>query len=139
MYKRFNDGMLMNYAEAVNKTGSGYLLSQWLLEKRIFRIQKGVYSDSSSVDAFTLFSFAHPGAIYRMLSFADYSGKKIDLLANSNEQILAEKCLSILCHGIKSTRYKGFADMVYLAASSGFNAKKIQEILRQKWPAVSLR
>jgi hypothetical protein len=68
MYKCYNDGMLMSYAEAVNKTGSGYLLSRSLLEKRIFRIQKGVYSDSSSVDVYALFSFTHPGAIYRMLS-----------------------------------------------------------------------
>lgn len=69
-----------------------------------------------------------------ILSFVDYSGKKINLLANSNEQIFAEKCLSLLRHGIKSTRYKDFADMVYLATSSGFNAKKMQEILRQKSP-----
>lgn len=67
-----------------------------------------------------------------LLSFHDIAGKLIEIYANCNEQIFAEKLISLLRHGVYSTRYKDVADMVYLVSSPTFDKCRMQYFLLKK-------
>lgn len=51
------------------------------------------------------------------------------LLANPNEQIFTEKLLSLLKHGIFSTRYKDIFDMYYLIQAATIDKTALRECL----------
>ena len=57
--------------------------------------------------------------------YFDINNTKITLLANSKEQIFAEKLKSLLKMGIRSTRYKDLFDFYYLIKYSNLNKEKL--------------
>ena len=54
-------------------------------------------------------------------------GKKINLKVNSKEQIFCEKVLSLLRHGIRTTRIKDFYDIYYLIKYGKMNNELVSE------------
>lgn len=53
----------------------------------------------------------------------------ICLLANTKEQMFAEKLKSLLVHGARSTRYKDIYDMYYLGHRSDLDVEKLRDAI----------
>src|SRR5574344_1052356 len=61
--------------------------------------------------------------------FIDAVGEKVTLLTNPNEQIFGEKILSLLRHGVASTRYKDIGDMYFFVARNLLDKAKVKRFL----------
>lgn len=54
---------------------------------------------------------------------------KVELIANSKEQIFMEKLRSLLCHGVGSTRFRDLFDMYYLAHREDFDMARLRSYI----------
>ena len=58
--------MLLNYKECMEKYGSQYQLDKALREKKVFQLEKGVYSDKESECELAVLKFKYPNAVITM-------------------------------------------------------------------------
>lgn len=58
--------------------------------------------------------------------FIDCIGGEVSLLTNPNEQIFGEKILSLVRHGVASTRYKDIADMYFFVSNKLLDKTKLR-------------
>lgn len=61
--------------------------------------------------------------------FIDAYDETVQLWINPNEQIFGEKLLSLVRHGIASTRYKDIADLYFFVKNSLLDKEKIRQFL----------
>lgn len=61
--------------------------------------------------------------------FVEIVGETVTLLTNPNEQIFGEKILSLVKHGITSTRYKDVSDMYFLVSNRLLDRIKTKNFL----------
>ena len=52
--------MLFSYKECLDKYGSDYQIKKELAENRLFKIEKGIYSDNEYYSDLELISFKYP-------------------------------------------------------------------------------
>jgi predicted nucleotidyltransferase component of viral defense system len=61
--------------------------------------------------------------------FIDTLGEQITILTNPNEQIFGEKVLSLIRHGVASTRYKDIGDMYFFVSNQLLDKAKVKTFL----------
>lgn len=64
--------MLYSYDELIKKYGTRYHIQKELKEKRLFKLEHGIYSDKQVVDPLALYSKKYPYAIVTMDSAFSY-------------------------------------------------------------------
>ena len=60
--------MLYSYKQCLEKYKTDYLLEKALEEKKMFKVEKGVYSDKSSCSKLAVIAFKKPDSIFTMNS-----------------------------------------------------------------------
>ena len=60
--------MLFSYKECLDKYGSDYQIKKELAENRLFKIEKGIYSDNEYYSDLELISFKYPEAVFTGVS-----------------------------------------------------------------------
>ena len=58
--------MILTFAQCIEKFGSKYLIKKAITEGKLFRIEKGVYSESERVSEVSLISAKYPKAVFSM-------------------------------------------------------------------------
>ena len=66
--------MIANYNECVEKLGSKYKLRKMIAEEKLFKLEKGIYSDEKYVPEYRIISYKYPKAIFTMDSAFYYHG-----------------------------------------------------------------
>ena len=66
--------MLLTYPECLAKWQSDYQVKKQISEGKLYRIEKGVYSDIPDVSTLAVISFKYPNAIFTMDSAFYYHG-----------------------------------------------------------------
>lgn len=66
--------MLYSYDECVFKAGSDYLLKKEVEAKKIYKIEKGIYSDIKAPSELSLILFKYPKGIFHLESAYYYQG-----------------------------------------------------------------
>ena len=95
--------MIYNFKEIKDKYKSNYQISKAIKEKKIFKIDKNVYSDEENVNYLEVISKKYPNAIFTMDSafyfhnLTDVIPKKISLaISRNSSRIKDEKINQIL-------------------------------------------
>ncbi len=89
--------MLFSYKECLDKYGSDYQIKKELTENRLFKIEKGVYSDKEHYSELELISFKYPDAIFTGVSacfyydLTDYIPTEYNLATRRNHTRIKEK------------------------------------------------
>ena len=60
--------MLYTYSECLKKFGSKYNISKMVSEGKVFKQEKGLYSDESYIPALQIISLNYPRAVFTMNS-----------------------------------------------------------------------
>ncbi len=82
--------MLFSYKECLDKYGSDYQIKKELTENRLFKIEKGVYSDKEHYSELELISFKYPDAVltgvsaYYYYDLTDFIPLKYNLATRRN-------------------------------------------------------
>lgn len=83
--------MLFSYKECLDKYGSDYQIKKELAENRLFKIEKGVYSDKEYYSELELISFKYPDAVltgvsayYYYYDLTDFIPLKYNLATRRN-------------------------------------------------------
>ena len=58
--------MILLYKELIKKYKSNYIIKKLIEEEKIFKIEKGVYSDKKDVNYLEIISKKYPNAIFTM-------------------------------------------------------------------------
>lgn len=66
--------MFLNYKDCLDKYTTDYLLNIALQNKELYKVEKGIYSDSPDWSAFALISFKHKNIVFTMHSAFFYQG-----------------------------------------------------------------
>ncbi len=89
--------MLFSYKECLDKYGSDYQIKKELAENRLFKIEKGIYSDTKYCHDFDLFSFKYPDAVltgisaYYYYDLTDFIPLKYNLATRRNYNRIKDK------------------------------------------------
>lgn len=66
--------MFYNYDDCISRYGTNYLLEKAIYEGKLFKVESGVYSDTSTWRELALIAFKHKNAIFTMESAFYYHG-----------------------------------------------------------------
>ncbi len=118
--------ILYSYNECINKFGSKYLVKKTVSDGIIFKLEKGIYSDTKYVSEKNIISKKYPDAIYTMESafyyhnLSDVIPEKYYLATDRDAakikdnrivQIFEKK--DLLCMGAITLDYEGYPIRIY--------------------------
>lgn len=89
--------MLFSYKECLDKYGSDYQIKKELAKNRLFKIEKGVYSDKEYYSDLELISFKYPEAVFTGVSayfyydLTDYIPIEYNLATRRNHTRIKDK------------------------------------------------
>ncbi len=131
--------MLMSYDQCIELYGTNYLLDRAVDEGRIFRLEKGVYSDQKYVPEKFILAMKYPKAIYTMDSafyhynLTDVIPEKCYLATDRNSAKIPDKRVvqvfekrEILLMGVDIVERDGYAIRIYN------KERMLVELLRHK-------
>ena len=80
--------MIMNYSEAYKKYKNDYGINKAILNKEIYKVARGMYSDKKNIDPIAVYSKKYPNAIITLDS-AFYYYKLSDYIPNKVNMAIA--------------------------------------------------
>ena len=118
--------MLYNYKEAIEKYKSDYRLKKAIINKEIFKIEKGLYSDKINIHYLSYITKKYPFAIisghsaYYYYNLTDIIPKEINICTNRNATRIHDKEIKqirmqdrLYSLGITTIEYEGVKINIY--------------------------
>ena len=92
--------MILTYSQCIESYGNDYQIQKAVNENKLFKIEKGVYSDAEHVSDLAIITFKYPDAVFTMNSAFFYHGLTDDI--PKSYYIATKKS----ARGIRDTRVK---------------------------------
>jgi hypothetical protein len=131
--------MLQTYAECLKELGTKYNINKHITEGKLFKLEKGIYSDREYVPEYQIVSTKYPDAVFTMDSafyyhnLTDVIPDRYYLMTDRGASKISDKRVvqifensDILYLGAERFRYNGFELLMYS------RERMLLELLRKK-------
>ena len=93
--------MIMNYSEAYKKYKNDYGINKAILNKEIYKVARGMYSDKKNIDPIAVYSKKYPNAIITLDSafyyykLSDYIPNKVNMAIARHARVIKDSDITV--------------------------------------------